>query len=380
MKRIIKWFFMLNKRLFKKASFVIILALIPLCIGLFTSVAQKEKGFLHIILVQTDETDAVSEDIINKLTSIPSVIRFSKSSSPQEATEAVSTGKADEAWIFPSDTKGRIDAYVKYGADKFITVISREKTVFSMLSREKLSSAVFEYTAKAYYLDFARAEYEGLDKLNDEELMEYFENVSIDEELFVFSNPASSDTQDESGAVNYLTTPIRGLLGTLIMICGMASALYLMKDEQNGTFSWASDRSKLPIGFASMFIAVLNISVVAVISLTVSKLNTALARELLVTFLYCICCTIFCMLLKLIISNMKLFAVIVPLVSIISMAVCPVFYNTHLTFQLFLPPTYYVNATYQDNYIIYMGLYTLLCFALCMLICFLKNIRTKHFR
>lgn len=379
MQKILIWFFMLNKRLYKKVSFVIILALIPLCVCLFTSVAQKEKGFLHIILVQTNENDSVSDDIIKKLTADPSVIRFSKSSSAEDATEAVSNGEADEAWIFPTDTKNSIDSYVKYGADKFITIISREKTVFSMLSREKLSSAVFEYTAKAYYLDFARTQYKGLDNLSDDELIEYFENVSIDEELFVFSNPSSSDSS-ESGAVNYLTTPIRGLLGTLIMICGMASALYLMKDEQNGTFSRASERSRLPIGFASMFIAVLNISVVAAISLAVSGLNVNFSRELLVTLLYCLGCTAFCMLLKLIISNIKLYAVTVPLLTIIAMAVCPVFFNSHIFLQFALPPTYYVNAVYQNTYILYIGVYILVCFALCIFIHFLKNIKAKHFR
>ena len=103
--KILKWFFMLNKRLYKKASFIIILMLIPLCVGLFTSVAQKEKGFLHIILVQTEEGDEISEEIINKLSSSNSVIRFSRSTNPQDATEAVKTGEADEAWIFPEDTR-----------------------------------------------------------------------------------------------------------------------------------------------------------------------------------------------------------------------------------------------------------------------------------
>lgn len=376
--KIFKWFFMLNKRLYKKASFIIILALIPLCVGLFTSIAQKEKGFMHIILVQT-EPDSASQEIVDDITSTPSVVRFSHSTSPQDATEAVKTGEADEAWIFPADTKGRTEGYLKYGADKFITVISREKTVFSMLSREKLSSAVYKYTAKAYYLDFARTEVEGLDNLSDKDLIAYFENVSIDEELFVFSNPSDSST-DSKGAVNYLTTPIRGLLACLIMICGLASALYLMKDEQNGTFSWASDRNKLPIGFASMFIAVLNVSLVALVSLFVSKLNAPVGKEILVFFMYSISCTIFCMLLKQIISGIRLFAATLPLISIIALAVCPVFFNTHLSIQLAFPPTYFVNAIYNDKYILYMGIYTLVCFALCIIIYFFKKIRTKHLK
>lgn len=377
MTRLIKWFCMLTKRLYKKASFLIILALIPLCVFMFSSVAQKEKGFLHVILVQTDPDDTISSEIIDDLISNSSVIRFSLTNSVENATEDVKEGEADEAWIFPKNMEKKISNYVEYGTDKFISIIAREKTVFSMLSREKLSSAVFEYTAKVQYLDFARTEVEGLDHLSDEDLMHYFDTVSFDEELFVFGN--SSDSS-EGSSLNYLTSPIRGFLGILIMICGMAAALYLMQDEKSGTFSWASDSVKLPIGFASMFIAVLNVSAATVISLVVSNLSGNTGREILLALLYCVNCTAFCLMLKLIISNIKLYATIIPLISLIAIAVCPVFFNLNLSVSLILPPTYYINGIYNDKYILYMALYTLACLVMCWLLYMLRKLRLRNHR
>ena len=63
--RTLKWFLMLNKRLYKKASFIAILILVPLCVMLFASASKQDKGFLHIILVQTESRDKVSSEIID---------------------------------------------------------------------------------------------------------------------------------------------------------------------------------------------------------------------------------------------------------------------------------------------------------------------------
>ena len=379
MKQLLKWFFMLTKRLYKKASFVIILALIPLFVFMFSVAAEGEKGFLHVILVQTNPNDEISTNLIEELTSEPSVVMFSLSNSAEEATQAVKNGDAHEAWIFPENMEKEINDHVQTGNDKFISIVAREKSVFSMLSREKLTSAVFKYTAKAFYLDFVRTQVEDLDHLSDEELINYYDNVSIDKELFTFGS-SSSVSSNPNASSNYLTSPIRGFLGVLIMLCGMASALYLMQDERNGTFAWAPDKVKLPIGFGSMFIAVLNISVAAVISIMVSGLNVGLGKELLVTFMYCLCCTAFCMIIKMLINSIKLYAALIPLVTVIAITICPVFFNLNHFAQYILPPTYYVNAIHNDKHIVYMALYTVACLGLCVLIYALKNLRNKRFR
>ena len=379
MKQMLKWLYMLTKRLYKKSSFVILLALIPLFVFVFSVAADADKGFLHVILVQTNPKDEISAQLIEKLTNEPSVVMFSTSNSVEKATKAVKNGDAHEAWIFPEDMDKEIHKHIQTGHDKFISIIAREKSVFSMLSREKLSSAVFEYTAKAFYLDFAKTQTNGLDQLSDEELMYYYDNVSIDEELFIFGNSETTASDNQESA-NYLTSPIRGFLGILIMLCGMASALYLMQDECNGTFAWAPDKIKFPIGYGSMFIAVLNVSIAAIISLTVARLNTNFGRELLVTFMYCISCTSFCMILKQILGSIKLYAALIPLFTVISLTICPVFFSLNHFTQYFLPPTYYVNAVFTDRHVVYMALYTAACLLLCILIYTLKNIRNKIFK
>ena len=249
-----------------------------------------------------------------------------------------------------------------------------------MLSREKLSSALYKYTARAYYIDFARTNLSELDHLSDDELNHYFDTVSIDEELFEFSSD-SSEIAEGKGGINYLVTPLRGFMGILIMICGMASAMYLMQDERNGTFSWAKETHKLWLGFISMIIAVLNISLAVLISLSISGLSVDILTEILSLLLYSVCVTAFSTALKYILSGIKLYAAVIPLISILSLALCPVFFDSkNNIISHILPPTYYISTAHNESYILYMVLYTTILWLVCAIMHILKKLRTRNFR
>lgn len=378
MKNLFKWFLMLNKRLYKKISFVVILLLIPLCVFLFSIAAKQDSGFLHITLAQTDESDLVSSQIINDLLNEDTIVRFSKSESPSAATEAVKTGQADEAWIFPADTQGKLLDFAQSGTDKFISIVCREQTVFTRLSHEKLSCALYEYCAKAYYIDFTRTNIPELDHLSDSELLEYYENVSIDEELFVFGNPTNAENENESS--NYLTVPVRGLLGVIAIICGMAAAMYFMQDDAGGTFSHVPQTSKIYIAFACLMIAVINICASMFISLTAAGLSAGILKEISVLLLYSLCCAIFCLLLNLIIPSIKLYGALCPLLTVIMLVVCPIFFDLKTLgfIQLLFPPTYYVNASYNNTYILYMALYALAGGILCIILHRLRSLKIRR--
>ena len=66
---------------------MIILALIPLFVFMFSVAAEGEKGFLHVILVQTNPNDEISTNLIEELTSEPSVVMFSLSNSAEEMSK-----------------------------------------------------------------------------------------------------------------------------------------------------------------------------------------------------------------------------------------------------------------------------------------------------
>ncbi len=373
MKRLFRWFFMLNKRLYKKASFVIMLMLIPVLITAFNFVAKEDSGFLHIVLAQIDTSDELSSQVIEELLNEESIIRFSYAESEKEAINCVRNGDADEAWIFNSNLKQCVDEFCASDFDKnktAVNVVAKEQNVFLRVANEKLSATMYKHYAKSYYINFARTNVSSLDSLSDEELSAYFDNITLNEDLFVFASVDSDSAHNSTMDTNYLTSPIRGLLSILVVICGIAAAIYYMQDEKSGTFSWVKESNRIYVAFACIVISTLNITSVVFISLLCTGLTASVLKELISFVLYALCVAVFCLLIKQIFSSIRMLASIIPPLTVIMIALCPVFFDLRklTALQLMFPPTYYVNVVYDNMYLLYMVIYTIVCFALCQLL------------
>lgn len=373
MKRLFRWFFMLNKKLYKKASFVIMLMLIPVLITAFNFVAKEDSGFLHIVLAQIDTSDELSSQVIEELLNEESIIRFSYAESEKEAINCVRNGDADEAWIFNSNLKQCVNEFCASDFDKnktAVNVVAKEQNVFLRVANEKLSATMYKHYAKSYYINFARTNVSSLDSLSDDELSAYFDNITLNEDLFVFASVDSDSAHNSTMDTNYLTSPIRGLLSILVVICGIAAAIYYMQDEKSGTFSWVKESNRIYVAFACIMIATLNITSVVFISLLCTGLTVSVLKELISFILYALCVAVFCLLIKQIFSSIRMLASIIPPLTVIMIALCPVFFDLRklTALQLIFPPTYYVNVMYNNMYLLYMVIYTIVCFALCQLL------------
>jgi len=372
MKRIFKWFWMLSKRLYKKPSFLVLMLLVPLCVTLFAGTAQQSSGFVHIALARELDDDPVATAIMNDLLTEEGLIRFSQMSR-QAALEAVQTGQADEAWIFPENTENKLQDFAAGKEEYIVKTVTLEETVSVKLAREKLSAAVYAYCAKAYYVDYVRSEFSQLKHLSDRELEIRFEEVKVNEELFVYGNPA-----DTSGvqAVNYLTSPIRGLLAVLMLLCGVAATLYYLQDEAAGTFAWVRQSKKGLTALCCIVTATVNISAVLLLSLAFSGLAGNVFREVGALLLYSLCCGAFCVLLKQIFPTIRSCAAIVPLIAVVMLGLCPVFFDFREWYilQHIVPPTYYINASYDGKYLLYMLAYIPACLGVAFLLSGLRRL------
>lgn len=370
MSRWLRWFWMLSKRLYKRASFLAILALIPIAVLALKVAAQADSGFLHVVLAQTDASDPVSSALIKDFMDEESLIRFSYVSDPQAATDMVINGEADAAWIFPADMQKEVDTFVStsYRSGNIVTVVEREQTVFSRISHEKLAFSLQEYTSRACYLNFVRENVDGLKDLTNEELMTYFDEAEFSQDLFLYRTPdGSATTQPEA---NYLISPVRGLLGILVVLCGLAAALFYGQDKARGTFALVPERRQSAVAFVCLFIAVLNVSVVVLAALLAGGVATTFSKELLIVLLYGLCCAAFCLLLLRLCRSVRSLAAALPLLVVMMIALCPVFFDNRrlMVLQMLFPPTYFVNVGYDNRWLGYMLLYTLVCLILALLL------------
>ncbi len=362
----IVWFYMLNKRLYKKAVFSVILALLLVCVISFSFISKADSGMINVVLVQTNKSDKISGEIIKDLLDDESMAHFMVAHSVTSAVEAVKSGAADTAWIFPENMGSQTDFTPQKGRST-VQVVEREQNVLLRLTREKLNSKLFEYSARSYCRHFVDQYLPELDSVSDEELMYYFENTSVDRDLFVFDNPVTSSAQGQS---DYLTAPLRGLLAIITTLGGLAGTLYYMKDEEKKLFANIPLKKQPLVAFVSVGVATLNLAIISMVALFASGLYRFSLLEVLAALLSAVSSAAFCMLLLSIMRSIKVFGAVIPaLITVMSFA-CPVFFYLKecRILSLLFPPTYYVFSASMPMFLLYAALYTVACLAAAYLI------------
>ena len=99
----LKFLLLLNKRLLKRPSFLAVLLVIPIVSLLVVMMAGEEGGIVKIALAG-ETKKAASGAIIEKLMSDDGLISFELYETEDKALAAVSSSKADAAWIFPEES------------------------------------------------------------------------------------------------------------------------------------------------------------------------------------------------------------------------------------------------------------------------------------
>lgn len=363
--KLLLWFGMLSKRLYKKPTFLVILLLIPLLVLGYTAAAKGDSGMITVALAQEGQ-DGLAREVMAGFDGSSQLIRYTLCHSPKEAKALVQGGKADMAWLFPDHMQAKLEAFLQQPTEKnaLVTVLVREDDVSLRLAREKLSGTLFSQLSRLLYLSFVRQNVPELSHLSDGELMDYYRTQDITEDLFAFDETNASMVSVQT--VHYLTAPVRGLLAVVILLCGMATAMYYIQDSGRGVFGWVSTRRLPAVELGYQLVSLVNVSAAVLLTLILAGQSSTLLRELSVTALYCLCCAGFCMLLRRLCGNLRIMGVLLPLLVVVMLLVCPVFFDLAMfrSLQYLFPPTYYVNAIYNTKYLLFMVLHTAGSFSL----------------
>lgn len=376
MKRMLRWGLLLWKRLYKKLTFVALLAIIPALVLGYGMVSREDSGIVTIALASEANTvEPLTRTVWNELLE-SQVMRCIECDSPEDARTLVLQGDADVAWIFAEDLEAKIYDFAAHRTRKnaFVTILEPENRVALKLVREVLSGVLFPHCSEALYLTYIRENAPELDGISDEQLLEYYRNMDFSEGLFVFTDLEGNVT--EKNETDYLLTPVRGMLAVLIVLSGLAAAMYYIRDMEQGTFAWIPRHRQGWVELGCQLISLVNVAAVVLISLALTEQTMSLGRELAVAGLYCLCVAAFAMLVRRLTLGIRGLGVITPLLVVMMLAVCPVFFDVGAlrNAQLLFPPTYYVNAAYNGNYLGYMAVYTAGVLLLCGVIDQFKRI------
>lgn len=366
-KLLLAW--LLTKRLYKKPAFLALLALIPLLLVLFGFVAGQESGMVTVVLA-CEKEEPLSLQVMQALEEGTELIRFLRDRTPAEAEELVRYGKADAAWIFPEGLQEKVDRFVAepVAENAPVRVLQREDSVLLRITREKLSAAIFACCSRSLFLQYAKDN--GL-TLSREELLARYEAASPGTTLFDFSATGGGQVQQ-----GYLTVPVRGLLAVVLALCGLATAMFEMQDRRLGTFGWVALRKRGMVELGCQLVSVVHVAAVCFLGLVLTGMGGHWLRELAVHGLYSLCVAGFAMVLRRLCPGEKTLAVLLPVLVVVMVGLCPVFFDIAELggLQLLLPPTYYIRGLYSNAWLGYMGLCCGVSLGLCALMDRLRGV------
>ncbi len=371
------WFFMLTKRLLHQWSFVILLCLIPVSVLLTNLAMSDESGIVHIMLCSEDN-DPKALASTKTLLESDSIIRFSVCDSKDEAKKAVISHQVDAAWIFSKNYSEKIDNYVKHpiSADAAITIIEREPSVALKIAIEKLFGTVYSDFSFSIYNNFVYSELVDEKTFPAETVKKYYETMENGNSIVTIER-LDGKASSTNRQVTYLTAPIRGILSLMIVLCTLTAALYFLKEQAMGKFSWLPPTKRIIPALASCFSAACLSSVTVFISLLCSGLSTNILREVLSMFLLIISVTGFCCVFAVLFRSAGKFGAIIPSLIIIMLVLSPIFFNLKILkpIRLMLPLHYYLYSIYDSTYYLYTLLYCIATYTVAFVLNLLLSAR-----
>ena len=352
----IRRFILLNKRLYKQATYVILLLMIPIAVFAFKGAAGSDSNLMRIGVFAEDENSESARKLISELSAVREEIGFTEYSSEADVIKDVTSAKLDEAWVVPA---GIDESFKRLASGRqpkdTIKVYIREEGVTHLFMQELLESKAFKIYAPEVFTNYASESYEDMEGLDD------FKNTFYDKapgnSIFSYSR-----LDDIKGAEeNYLLMPVRGLLAILLLITSFAASIFYMEDTDNGLFIYWHSRFKNLRALGYYGVVMFNSAVLVLLALFLAGINVGVVTEIVNMILYCLAVILFSMIFKMIFNSTKTIGVIMPLVVIMSIVLSPVFIDiTGLrAVERLVPSFYYLMSTYDRHYTWQMVAYCL---------------------
>lgn len=357
MRKLATRYFLLNKRLFQKYSFLLVLCMVPVMMLAMKYIASQESGMMTIALSMEDSADETAGRILRGFAEKEDVLAYVICDTPEEAKDLVVRGKADCAWIFPENLRERLSEVAATGStDSVVTVYERENSTVMNFTRELLSNSLYPDFSYLVYANYVRNQL-GITGLTDAQLMETFERYQIKNELFEMGYLDGEEVED----TGYLLAPMRGMLAVWLVLCGFAAVLYFMQDLERGTFVWVPAKDAVNLAYGVQMIPVLDGAVVVAAACVLLGIKVSMLREIVSILLFSLCIIGFCNFLRLLLGKMEWLGAVLPVLVFAMILMNPVFLDLKIfgAARYFFPPIYYLKSIHNPVFLGWMAAYAL---------------------
>lgn len=361
----IKRLLLMQKRVFYKKSFLLILILISLFSFAIFFTSKSNGSFIKIALYANSSTDNIGNSICIQLLNDSrknfSFINYTLFENKENALSSVNSEENDAAWIFYDDINEKMkkSAYNEM-IENVVSIYQKNDSIKLSFAKEILYSKLFSYFSFLTYKAFLQ----NRNFINDdfsEQNIEYVYNDTINKNnLFIVKkNGISNDT-------NFLLSSLRGLLSLFVMLCAFAGTLYHIEDKKRG---FALFYTKQVVIFDAILIMIFMMFLL--------KIFTNPLYEFLATILLYISLYYFTEILANLSKSTNFFVCFIPIIVILTLVFTPIFLDLSIFkhFQIIFPQYYYLISIYYPKNFISSIIYTGTLWAINFL---LRKIRSQE--
>ena len=209
--------------------------------------------------------------------------------------------------------------------------------------REQLAAALYPEASRSLFRFYLTERLGAPADAPDVYFDTYYHTKIAEDSIIVFSHDDGTEVSDGPG---YLVTPVRGLLALLLVLTGLASAMYYDEEARRETFLRLSAATRRFLPLLYHLTALLPMALAALLALAAAHLLGPLPRELGLMLLYCLCAAVFSELVRKLCRTQSRLGALLPVLMAVMLALCPIFLDLKVLTPVrhLLPPYYYLNA------------------------------------
>lgn len=356
-------YMLLLKRLFKKKSYMVMLAMVPLLVLALKEVSHGDAGLMTIgVYIPGD--DYSSNDLRESIEDEPGSFKYIFYNDRDKLIEDVKCQQLSEGWICPDNLDKSVESIVSTGqTESKIEIVIREQGLSHLLSREVLNSRMYQSLARQMASsNISDKLYKGSQsKEQNEKILNTFDSYEINGNLFEMGYLDDTKPQNNNDT-NYIMMPLRGMLALWLLTLSIAASMYYLEDEKNGLFIWWKPRFRLIRDFLYYLVIMAIPTIMVIVGLRFGGVSTSLHREILSITIYDFALICLANILREIIGTIKGLGIIMPVLIMASALLSPVFvdFKESRTLQNLCPTFHYLNSINDAYYLKTLILFTII--------------------
>lgn len=363
--KILVWFLLFNKRLFKKLSFVLTFLSVILIAVFLKFTSTSESGIVSIALCPKNSDDAYAKELISKFIDEKTLIHFEGYESEEEARKALKSDRAQAVWIFKENIPSIMEKAAKFEEpDSVVKVIQSKDTIALKFSREILFSRIFPIFSYEAYKSYVKNTAK-ISSISEQTFKTYYKHFILPSSLVKIKQLDSEITDaNANNNQNLMLYPLRGMLAIWVLICAFSACLYFLQDFNKGTFVWIKKDRQFFLMLGMIFLAVIDACALFLVCIAIFGVFTNFAAEIISLLSYAVAVVLFSCFFLLLLRRIEALSCAVPAILIASLVFTPVYINlagVNFISRIF-PGYYYLNGITSPKYLFEFLIYIAVLF------------------